>query len=200
MNSYMDSNAVKDNLNKDDWHSFQPVNLKSEVENSYDLGFKEGYEKAKVIETEKLNNKITIFEDEINNLLIKQNNLIETLTNRISDETITIRSEIFGLCQTIISKILTHELKKQYTLDPKLIEKILHDIIHDFLDDAAAEIYINENSFKLIEKSFQKSNLTLKIDNTLSDGDFYIKQGDSFIDGTLASRIDQALQSGFSVE
>lgn len=142
--------------------------------------------------------KIVELEQMINTLQAEKmqcNEVLNTLTKKMSSIANMIDEEMLELINEIIKKITYKMIGHEVKSDPGLLTTMIQEM-KTLLNDqqGVINIFISANDHQLIHDAVHDANEVIKIDPALSSGDIIIKSKYTEVRGLLMDRIDQLMR------
>lgn len=173
------------------WHAYEPSTHQDDaLTQAVQTAFDQGYAKGKADTEKTLEIDVLKKQTEAQQ---QSNKLLAELIDRITLEKIAFTKELQDTCTTIIRKVLENQIKTTILHDEEKMMIAINDAFSQLLPNEKITLFLNASQYNKISTTLTEAHITVKVDNTLADADFYIHQGAASIDGRLSERLDAAL-------
>ena len=173
------------------WHAYEPSTHQDDaLTRAVQTAFDQGYAKGKADTEKTLEIDVLKKQTEAQQ---QSNKLLAELIDRITLEKIAFTKELQDTCTTIIRKILENQIKTTILHDEEKMMVAINDVFSQLLPNEKITLFLNASQHNKISAILTEAHITVKVDNTLADTDFYIHQGAASINGRLSERLDIAL-------
>ena len=161
----------------------QEEKLETEIKASFDAGKEEGIKET--------SNTFQDENDELKSQLIRSITLLDEQKNNLNEMFKNIEEDLVESAILITKKVIKKELEND---SAKVAKSIASALIESLKSMGDITIKVNTDDFKEISEHFNADSITIVADEAVSRGGVVLLSNSANIDGTIATRLDKAME------